>query len=253
MKTRSFWLTTVAAVFGVAATLALGVWQLSRAAQKDALQAAIAAQRQAAPLSVAGLVASVPLVTAGTSVGSADAAKADALHRAVVLRGTWMAERTVFLDNRQMGGKPGFYVLTPLRLQGQDAAVVVQRGWVQRNFLDRTVLPVVATPVGMVEISGRMAPPPAKLYDFKGQESGPIRQNLGLADFSAETRLPLLGLSVLQTDPSSDGLLRDWPEVASGIGKHYGYAFQWFALSGLMAVLYVWFQFIAPRRRKRQS
>ena len=52
---------------------------------------------------------------------------------------------------------------------------------------------------------------------------------------------------------ASEGLQRDWPVVGTGVDKHYGYAFQWFGLCGLMALLYVWFQivrrFIRPRRQ----
>ena len=59
----------------------------------------------------------------------------------------------------------------------------------------------------------------------------------------------MTGLSVQQTGAASEGLLRDWTEPGSGVEKHYGYAFQWFALSALIAILYVWFQFIAPRRK----
>ena len=51
---------------------------------------------------------------------------------------------------------------------------------------------------------------------------------------------------------SADGLLRQWPEPASDVHKHYGYAFQWFGLSALVIVLYVWFQIIRPRRRARR-
>ena len=42
--------------------------------------------------------------------------------------------------------------------------------------------------------------------------------------------------------------LRDWAAADTGVAKHYGYAFQWFALSALLSGLYVWFQLIAPRR-----
>ena len=98
-----------------------------------------------------------------------------------------------------------------------------------------------------------MAPPPAKLYEFDSANSGPIRQNLNLAQFRAETRLELLDLSVLQVGPPSEGLLRDWPPIASGVEKHYGYAFQWWALSTLIAILYAWFQFLAPRRRSQHA
>jgi cytochrome oxidase assembly protein ShyY1 len=61
----------------------------------------------------------------------------------------------------------------------------------------------------------------------------------------------LSGLSLLQTDAPSQGLLREWPAPVSGIERHYGYAFQWFALSLLIAVLYFWFQWIAPYARNR--
>jgi cytochrome oxidase assembly protein ShyY1 len=59
----------------------------------------------------------------------------------------------------------------------------------------------------------------------------------------------LTGVSVQQAGPASEGLLRDWTQPGSGVETHYGYAFQWFALSALIAILYVWFQFVAPRRR----
>ena len=55
-----------------------------------------------------------------------------------------------------------------------------------------------------------------------------------LAGFRAQTGLPLLDGAVLQTGPASDGLLREWAAPALGVEKHYGYAFQWFALKLLM-------------------
>lgn len=229
---------SIAALLGVALTLSLGRWQLSRAAQKEALQAAIEAQKSKPALDGAGL-AQAPL-------------PASLVHRPVVLQGHWLPEHTVFLDNRQMGGKPGFFVLTPLRLGGSDRVVVVQRGWVPRNFVDRADLPRIDTAKGEVRVEGRIAPPPSKLYAFDAVEAGPIRQNLDLAGFAAERRLSLFGVSVLQTGSSGDGLQRDWPEANLGVAKHYGYAFQWFGLSGLIAVLYVWFQIVRPSTFQRR-
>jgi surfeit locus 1 family protein len=234
-RTKRFWLVTLAALLGVTATLALGAWQLGRAHDKLALQAAIEQRKGMAPMPQQALLAA--------------SAPGELLHRPVILRGTWVAKHTVFLDNRQMRGKPGFYVVTPLKLEGSDRALLVERGWVQRNFVEREKLPAIDTPSGPVELRGRMAPPPAKLYEFAGAAPGPIRQNLDLAQFRAETGLALLELAVQQTGAPSEGLLRDWAEAASGVEKHYGYTFQWWALSGLIAILYAWFQFIAPRRR----
>jgi surfeit locus 1 family protein len=187
-------------------------------------------------------------------------AGADALvHRSVALQGRWLAPHTVYLDNRQMHGRPGFFVLTPLALDTPTPAVVlVQRGWIPRNFQDRTALAPVRTPQGLVAVTGRLAPPPARLYEMAPGadpvlETSPIRQNLDMTRYGVQTGLSLPALSVVQTGAGSEGLERDWPRIDAGVDKHYGYAFQWFGISVLMAVLYVWFQlfrrFIRPRQQ----
>ena len=233
-----FWLITMAALISVMATLSLGRWQLARAAQKESLQAAIDSQ------------AKLPRLDNRSLAAGADGSTA--LHRTVNLRGAWVAGRTVFLDNRQMNAKPGLYVFTPLLLEGSQQAVLVQRGWVARNFIDRASVPTIAAPTGVVEIEGRIAPPPSKLYELGDPERGLIRQNLDLAHFRGESGLPLLEFTVQQTGAATEGLLRDWPVASAGSAKNYGYAFQWFGLSALIAILYVWFQigkrFTYPRR-----
>lgn len=232
-----FWLISFAALLGIATTLSLGRWQLSRAAQKEAMHAAIEEQKNRPAVDTAALAAApVP---------------ASLVYRTAALQGQWLSEHTVFLDNRQMDGKPGFFVFTPLRLAATDRVLLVQRGWVPRNFVDRAALPRVETPKAPVLIEGRIAPPPSKLYAFDTVETGAIRQNLDLAGFAAETHLPLLGITLLQTG-TGDGLRRDWPEPNLGVAKHYGYAFQWFGLSGLILFLYVWFQMVRPQQRRRR-
>jgi len=245
-------------VLTVSATVSLGRWQLSRAAQKEALQAEIESQKQKPPLAQADFLALE--------------APAGELHRPVRLRGLWLSPQTVYLDNRQMHGVPGFYVLTPFALEGTEQAVMIQRGWVQRNFVDRTQLGAVETPAGIVEVTGLIEPPPSHLLELgtpaaaapapaasaaapapAAEGSSPIRQNLDLEAFRAETKLPLrTDVSLQQTGPASEGLQRDWPAPALGLERHYGYAFQWFGLSALVVILYVWFQFITPFRRSRR-
>lgn len=228
----------VAALAASLGTARLGVWQLDRAAAKQALQQAIDERFAQPPLPAAELAR------------QPDAAAVQ-WHRQVRVRGRWLPEATVFLENRQHAGKPGFVVVTPLQLADGSAAVV-QRGWVPRNFIDRTRVAAPLLPDGEVEVDARIAPPPARLLEFEGAGSGPIRQNLDLGAFSGELGRPLRPLSLLQlqgADTASDGLVRDWPRPSSGVQKHHGYAFQWFALSALVAGLYVWFQLIRPRRR----
>lgn len=230
----------LAALALAAATARLGLWQLDRAAQKTALQSALDSRSNLPPLAQADLA---------RSAGDAAAQH----HRQVVLEGTWLHDATVYLDNRQMHARPGFFVVTPLRL-ADGGVVLVQRGWQPRDAMDRTRVVDPPTPAGVVSITGRIAPPPARLYDFGGAASGPVRQNLELDAFAKESGLALRPFSVLQIDtspPVGDGLLRDWPQPAADVHKHYGYAFQWFALCALTIGLYVWFQLLRPRRRRR--
>ena len=231
----------LAALLSAALTARLGVWQLDRAAQKIALQASLDERRALPPLPAAELARDA-------THGAAQ------WHRRIAIEGTWLPAQTVFLDNRQMNARQGFYVLTPLKL-ADGSAVLVQRGWLPRHFDDRSAAAAPPLPAGPVQVEGRIAPAPSRLYDLGGASTGPIRQNLDLDAFSAEIGTPLRPLSIQQTAPatpgSDDGLKRDWPAPATGVDKHHGYAFQWFALSALITGLYVWFQLIRPRRRRQ--
>ena len=239
LKLRSA-IVLLAAIASAALTARLGLWQLDRAAQKTALQQALQQQRALPSLQQAQLARE-------------PGALAAQLHRSVQLQGRWLPEHTVYLENRQMKGQPGFYAVTPLQLS-DGSAVLVQRGWVPRDLLDRTRVVAPPPPEGVVQVLGRIAPGPARLYEFNGAASGPIRQNLDVLSYARETGLALRPLSLVQEDdaaaasPMSDGLQRKWPQPATGVEKHHGYAFQWFALCALIIGLYVWFQLICPAR-----
>ncbi len=234
------WLLLLATVLMALLTARLGWWQLDRAAQKVAVQQSLDERRALPPLTqpaLATLAADVPAQQ----------------HRRATLQGRWLAERTVYLDNRPMKARTGFYVVTPLLLD-DGTAVLVQRGWLPRDLMDRTRLAPHTTPESTVTVQGTINPALARLYEFDAAASGPIRQNLDLDVFRAESRLSLRPWVLVQedgTEPVSDGLLRQWPAPSTGVDKHHGYAFQWFSLCALTLFLYVWFQFIRPRRSRR--
>lgn len=235
------WIVLLATLAAVAITARLGVWQLSRAAQKEALQHRLDTRSVLPPLSQSALARN-------------DEEAAEQHHRLTVLAGRWMVERTIFLDNRQMDGRPGFFVLTPLELAPGDA-VIVQRGWVPRDPRDRARLPPVPTPPGEVQVAGRIAPAPAALYALGAESAGPLRQNLDVPSFQREIGVNLRpwSLQELPEAAPADGLLRRWPAPAVDVHKHHGYAFQWFSLATLLTALYVWFQLLGPWRERRRA
>lgn len=237
-KRTKWWLVALTTVLCCLVTTALGFWQLSRAAQKNALGQTMAQRAVGTPVDVAALLAAPD--------------SAQLLYRPTTLEGQWLADKTVFLDNRQMQNRVGFYVVTPLLL-GNGQAALVYRGWAPRNFLDRAALPAVPAAPGQVRITGFIAPEPGKLYELGPAQMTVIRQNLPIAAFAAETRLKLLPVVLMQSGDSPDGLLRAWPAVQLGVEKHYGYAVQWFAIALLAAGLWVWFQLLKPRLRRTKE
>ena len=220
-------------------TARFGVWQLSRAHTKLANAELVAARGALPPL-------------AGDALARDGATGEGQWQRHIALTGEWDAAHTVFLMNRTMDERSGFYVMTPLRLP-DGGAVVVQRGWVPRDDADPMKVPALPTPGGPVKVFGHAAPWPSHWIDIGHGAGGPVRQNLELAAFTAESGLALRPLTVAEdatADNAADGLRRDWPSGNGGVSvtTNYGYAVQWFAMSLAFLGLWVWLQFIRPRR-----
>lgn len=239
-----FWVVTVATILAVALTASLGQWQLNRASEKERLAQQRIERQVLTPLNWSDLM----------QAGLSDDLSV-LLDRPVELTGYWRHEATVFLENRPLNGRAGFWVVTPLWDPAKQEALLVVRGWVPRRLDDRTALPALDESSEVVLVRGRLAPPPSKLYDFGQAGEGRIRQNIDLDLFATEWSMRLWPVAVQQidSDGAETGLMRDWPLPDSDVHKHYGYAVQWFGLTTLLIVLYVWFQFIGPWKQRRAS
>lgn len=277
------WLAVAAGTLLALLTARLGVWQLDRAAEKTAL--AELQQQRAGAMPWTGrdwpcpptrkAVAHAPGASEGApqATGEADAGLKPALpaQQPVHLRGRWLSRHTVFLDNRPMGGQPGFFVVTPLRLSDavcQGGIVLVQRGWWPRDANDRQRLPNWPDADGEIELRGVVLPHVSQTYAL-GDEGPPpreagrvLRQNVDEAFWRAWLGQSPLPGAVLQGHPEEmkdasmagvapPNLRRDWPPPDLGVDKHHAYAAQWFALSALLVGLTLWFSVIQPRRARR--
>jgi surfeit locus 1 family protein len=239
MSSLRMTLAIAAALAGIAVTIALGNWQLRRAAEKVATEQAWQAASHAEPLEL--------------RAASDFATLAAHLPRRVRVRGSFEHERTIWLDNRAREGRAGFFVVTPLRLQGSELRVLVNRGWAPRDPNDRTHLPPIGKPVHSIEIEGLAVQGVARVLQFNGADSGPIRQNLDLRAVRNEIGAPVADFVVQQTSAAQDGLDRHWPPPATGVERHRGYAFQWFSLATLLAIITVGLGWHALRRRRVAS
>jgi cytochrome oxidase assembly protein ShyY1 len=126
----------------------------------------------------------------------------------------------------------------PLRLEGKDEVLWVNRGWAPRNQENRETLPPVQTPAGLVNVEGIVFAHPGKVYELGSDKAAPklnmprIEQNLNLeseAKLHGWTQIPFI--LRLEESGIQDGLLREWAPLTTGVDRHYAYAFQWFALA----------------------
>lgn len=153
----------------------------------------------------------------------------------VAARGRFVAEHTVYLQNKIRRGRVGYEVLTPLRLSNSQLHLLVNRGW--------TEAPQAPTPSGELRIEGIARERLPRLLQLTQSSKGPVRQTLDIGEFAAERGLPLQPLIVEQHSDTGDGLARDWPRPDAGIEKHQSYALQWYSLAALAVALALVFSF----------
>jgi surfeit locus 1 family protein len=235
------WVVLLATVITMLVTARLGWWQLQRAGEKTHRAEQLAALQSEQAWHWADL--------------RQDEQRWQAVHHPVALEGQWRHDLTFFLDNRPHQGQVGFWAFTPLVLP-DGSWVLVKRGWQVRDPIDPSRVPQLPKPMGMLKVQGRIDVEPPQWMTLSAKESRPryptdqhkILDNVSLNELSQVWHHPLHGV-VLQTDPSEPGLRRDWPAVDFKVSTHWGYAFQWFALSLTAALLYVWYQWLRPARK----
>ncbi len=226
IKFRFRWIPFVAAVIVAMIGVALGHWQTRRALEKEAIEAKLVARASALPV----VLAASPL------------ASDDLEYRKVMVKGEFVRDWTVYLDNRPYKGSAGFYVLTPLKIAGSDLHVLIARGWIKRDPVDRAKLPPIPTPDGTVELQGIARRNPGHVLQLGTPE--PLRmnaivQNIDIAELAQAGKFAVHPFVVEQLTNTQDGLIRDWPRPSLGVEKHRGYAFQWYALAALALGFFV--------------
>ena len=232
-RVRSFFATrrfrpgpwpTLAALAVVALTVSLGNWQRHRAAEKDALREQYVAASDAPEMQVTGREIDPEAIR----------------YHTVRVRGSYDSAHQLLLDNRIVDGRPGFDVVTPLRLD-DSRYVLVDRGWIAQGPT-RQVLPLAPPPSGITTVSGRVNLPPRRYLELSKQaNSGVLWQNLDIDRIATATGLSLAPFLIEQSarDAPADGLLRRWPEPALGSSQHLSYMMQWYSLAALSLALWL--------------
>lgn len=215
----------LAAVLVAAAGTALGQWQTRRAHEKEVIEAAIR-ERGAAP--------DVNLNAVPPATG--------AEFRRAVVQGQFVGSWPIYLDNRPYNEAAGFYVLMPFRIASTDRYVLVARGWVRRDPVDRTKLPAIPVPQGTVQLRGVLRRDVGHVMELGAAgtlKPGAIVQNADAAGVARAAGLKMMPLMLEQANDTQDDLVRDWPLPSAGVERHRGYAFQWYALAATAVLFFV--------------
>jgi surfeit locus 1 family protein len=227
---------TLATMCLLALFVYLGLWQSGKAQRRAAELAQHSARARLGPIAI-------------------EAKPIDPLQlqdAPVTVRGQYEPQHQFFVDNRQENGQPGVHVVTPLKIEGGETRILVNRGWVGWTQ-GRQTLPVVATPQGVVQVSGVAAVPVNKAF-FLMPEHAEVQpqlwSRLDVPRFAREHAYPVQAVVVLQSGAdASDGLVRHWQAPEDRVAMHQSYAYQWFGMAAALLGFYT----VASLRRKIQT
>lgn len=227
-------LPPVAAVGFFSLFVSLGFWQLDRAGQKEALLA--------------------KFEVGGEYRAPHDFARLEEFER-IAVTGRFRDDRQVLVDNIPIGGRVGYYVLTPFEPSTNDPLLLVNRGWVPKTGPSGpppglAIDDELRTIHGLAGRLPRVGIRPGSAFEGAGDWPR-VAVYPTLDEVAAELGESLLPVVLLLQDPSAGRLVQEWEPRVSGPATHYGYAFQWFAMAATVAALAIWHT--RKRRRRVQS
>jgi len=118
--------------------------------------------------------------------------------------------------------------------------VLVNRGWVAVGN-NRSVLPNIFTPEGLIKLTGTVVPPSIRTLSLSDKQyTGRVWQNFSLDSYQNQTGLTFQPFLLLQQNETpEDNLIRQWDKPDSGSSRNTGYAFQWFSLAAVTLIIYI--------------
>src|SRR5436190_290576 len=117
------------------------------------------------------------------------------------------------------------------------AGFIALGNWQSRRADEKRALVDVRTPRRLRRIEAIALERLSHALEVGGAAKGSVRQNLGIAEFAAETGLRFVPIVIEQHSPAEDGLEREWPRADLGTERNEAYALQWYAFAALALVL----------------
>lgn len=223
------WLPFVVGTLLVIQFAALGAWQVSRGFEKRATHQAFQGEASFTPWQ------------SGMAVRS---------YQHLEVSGQFDTDHQFLLENIIVNSRYGYYVITPLLVNGGQSVLLVNRGWLEKAG-DGPASSVLALSPEFEVVRGRAGSLPKAGYKMgdavDAASSWPKRAVYpSLDDVAAALGREVEPFVLLLDHRAADGFLRNWAPTEFGPGKHFGYALQWFAMGAVLSGLLIW-----NYRRKR--
>lgn len=230
---RKWILTTVFVIAAVGVNIRLGLWQLDRLEQRKVFNARVMAQQDDEVLIL--------------SSKSMDQELYEMEYRTVEVTGEYAYSQEVALSNQVWNGLLGVHLLTPLKIEGTEMYVLVDRGWIPSEDYspenwnkyqeqgEITVLGVIRR--AQIRSSFGILPDPTLTLE---QTRLTHWKNVNLERIQLENGIPMLP-TYIQESPQGEQNnppLRSVIDLDLSEGPHMGYALQWFSFGAILAFGY---------------
>lgn len=148
--------------------------------------------------------------------------------RQAVLSGEPDSLNEFVITGRSRNGSPGVHIMTPVRMVGNDTAVLVNRGWVYAP--DAATIDLKRWRESRTSFSGHTdtLPTPATPPQLKDRRL----RNLGVAGVDQLLPYPFYSLYLIAHDSAPDAPARLSQPALDG-GPHLSYAIQWFCFAAI--------------------
>lgn len=229
---------TLATLIVMALCIRLGFWQYNKAQAKIVAQQQIDEGLNTGPIKLPSIIED----------------KDSWLYKRVSFKGEYMPEYQIILDNRVQNMQAGYHVITPVKVDGDNHYVLVNRGWVPGN--PNRTLPVIETPAGEHTFVGDLFFPLEKVFTLEAERDAgavwqTLWQNIDMKRYQSSVPFNVKPFIVrLAPGDQAGGYVREWPAPKNRINVHLGYAYQWFGFALTLFVIYI---VLNLKRLKKES
>ncbi len=224
---------TCLALATIVLCLKAGLWQYGKAIDKQALQAQLSTYKSERSVALPNQLADIETWR----------------YKRVKFAGVYDTRHQLLLDNQVEDTVTGYHVLTPMRVEGSNMAVLVNRGWIAalpyKMAVRERQLPKIITPTGRQVIEGDIGIPVAKYFTLEEPPttSGkwqPVWQHLDMQRYAKSVPYAMQPFVVrLSSSSAAGGFVRNWPVPGAKVTMHLGYAYQWFGFALTLLVIYI--------------